>query len=124
MLDTIGILNERIEYWQNRDLDCPYLLNGFRGEFAFSDHSLVPEMVRNLVMTVTRYERFRSVPIEEINAIAREVHGGEPGFCTRALERIRDHKLTRNTITSESSVYEPTLSIDDWTANTGESNAD
>lgn len=120
MLDTIGILNDRIAHWQDRDLDTPYLLNGFRGEFAFSDHSLVPEIVQNLVMYSTKYERFRDVPLELVNEIARDAHGGEAGFVVRALERIRAIKHSRvDRDQKDADVYVPQLSIDDWNRTEG-----
>ena len=121
MLDRISLLEDTVRRWQDRELDNPYHINGFRGEFAFSSHDVVPETVRNLVMHVTRYERFREVPLEEITRIARETHGGEPGFIVRATERIiqavrERHARTEGSesVTKNTHVYENELTIDDW----------
>lgn len=120
MLDVIANLEARRDYWLDRELDNPFHLNGFVGEFTFSDHTLVPEEVQNLVLRVTRYERFRQVPLEEVNRIAREVHGGKPGFLVRAIERIieaqreRLARLSDDSVTKPGAVYENELTIDDW----------
>lgn len=124
MLDTVAITQDRIEFWKDRQLDNPYHLNGFVGEFAFTDHDLVPEEVQTLVLYLTKYERFRQVPLDTVNAIAREVHGDRraPGFVVRALERILAVKQARAAgiaAENEKNMYEPTLTIDDWNANTG-----
>ena len=121
MLDRTLGLQQKIAYYQNRDLDNPHSLNGFRGEFNFTDHSLVPEEVRNLVMHSTKHERFRQVPLSTINQIAREVHGGEPGFIVRATERILElYKLKQAAESDDTDrskqVYENELTIDDWSA--------
>lgn len=120
MLDRISMLEDTVRRWQDRELDNPNHINGFRGEFSFSDHSVVPETVRNLVMHVTPYERFRSVPLEEITRIARETHGGKPGFIVRATERIiqavreRHARQSDEPVTKTAHVYENELTIDDW----------
>jgi hypothetical protein len=123
MLDSVALVEERIVHWQTRELDNPHHLNGFVGEFAFSDHLLVPEIVQSLVLYSTKYERFSQVPLDTVNSIAREVHGGEPGFVVRALERIREIKQGRADAAraeNDKNIYEPTLTIDDWNTNTGE----
>lgn len=125
MLDTVALVEDRIEYWRERELTNPHHPNGFVGEFAFSDHAVVPEIVQTLVLYSTKYERFRDVPLAVVNEIAREVHGGKPGFVVRALERIRAVKQARAegiTAENDKNIYEPTLTIDDWNANTGEVN--
>ena len=125
MLDRIKILEDKIAYHTGRDLDKPFTLNGFQGEFNFTDHTLVPEEVRNLVLHSTKYERFRQVPLDTINQIAREVHGGEPGFIVRAAERILElYKLKQSADsdlkTDSKGVYENQMTIDDWSADTND----
>ena len=128
MLDRIALLEDKITAWQNRELDNPNHLNGFQGEFAFEDHESVPEEVQNLVMHSTKHERFRQVPIATVNKIARETHGGKPGFIVRATERILElqklKELARedDAATNTKSVYENELTIDNWTADQGVDN--
>jgi hypothetical protein len=122
MLDTVALTEQSIEHWRGRYVDNPMHINGFVGEFAFSDHDLVPEIVQTLVLYTTKYERFRQVPLEEVNRIARDVHEGKPEFVVRALERILAVKRARAAgiaAENEKNTYEPTLTIDDWNANTG-----
>ena len=35
--------NSAVEYWSKQPTDQPWLLNGFTGTFAYSDHRKIPE---------------------------------------------------------------------------------
>ena len=127
MLDRIALLEDKIAAWQDRELDNPTHLNGFVGEFNFKDHSSVPEEVQNLVMHSTKHDRFCQVPISTVNKIAREIHGGKPGFIVRASERMLELERLRlqareddDTATNTKSVYENALTIDDWSGDTND----
>ena len=127
MLDRIALMGDKIAYWKDRELDNPYHLNGFVGEFNFQDHDRVPEEVQNLVMHSTKHERFRQVPIATVNKIAREVHGGKPGFIIRAWERILELQQLKalaredsDSLTNSKNVYENELTIDDWSGDTND----
>ena len=126
MLDTVKLAQDQAREWEFKDLDVPYYLNGFRGEFEFTDHDAVPEVIRNLVMHQVKHDRFKDVPLDTVTAIARAVHGGKPGVVHRVyleIARILSKKREdREAVTLEKNVYTPTLTIDDWSANTGESN--
>ena len=127
MLDRIALLEDKITAWQDRELDNPHHINGFQGEFNFEDHESVPEEVQNLVMHSTKHERFRQVPIATVNKIARDIHGGKPGFVIRATERILELQKLKlqareddDTATNTKSVYENALTIDDWSGDTND----
>ena len=109
------------EFYERQGTDDPYSLMGFRGTFTFSDHSLVPELIQTYVLRKTKYERFRQVPLELVNTLAREIHGGEPGVALRILDSLAEMAVERARLlaldaTSEKSNYTPELTIDDWSA--------
>jgi hypothetical protein len=117
VLDRVAILEESAARWEDRYLDDPHHINGFTGEFNITDHALAHEVVQNLVMYSVKHERFRDVPLSTVNSIAREVHGGKPGFVQRAYARMAEIQRARNegvAAVSDKNVYEPTLTIDDW----------
>jgi len=59
--------------------DEPDKVNGFEGEFAFSDHNLVPECLRDfLVESFPKRDVFRKIPLEDINGLLNAVWQG-PG---------------------------------------------
>lgn len=59
--------------------DEPDKVNGFEGEFAFTDHNLVPYCLRNfLVESFPKRDAFRKIPIEDINGLLNAVWQG-PG---------------------------------------------
>jgi hypothetical protein len=34
-----------LDYWTQQPTDQPWLVNGFKGTWAFSDHSLIPDVI-------------------------------------------------------------------------------
>jgi hypothetical protein len=78
-------------YWENRDLDKPYMLNGFAGTWALSDHSLIPQPLYDFI--IERFYkiggkdvmRVRQVPLEDINAALNEAWEG-PGSMAKICE--------------------------------------
>jgi len=59
--------------------DEPDKINGFAGEFAFSDHNLVPECLRDfLVESFPKRDGFKKIPLEDINGLLNAVWQG-PG---------------------------------------------
>lgn len=127
MLDRTKIYREQAERYRNLDLDNPHSLNGFRGTFNFSDHNLVPEEIRNLVLLTLQKERFRDVPLDKVNAIAQEVHGEDrlPGFVTRlyAAMIVAEQRVQQG-LKPTSTEYEPEFTLEDWNNDTAERTAD
>jgi len=59
--------------------DEPDKINGFEGEFAFSDHNLVPDCLRDfLVESFPKRDAFKKIPLEDINGLLNAVWQG-PG---------------------------------------------
>ena len=77
MLDEAKIVENKIEFYK-RDIDNPQSVNGFRGTWKFSDHTLIPD---SLFPFLTRYfgqAKLRRIPLDKINALMNEVWEG-PG---------------------------------------------
>jgi len=63
--------------------DEPDKVNGFDGEFAFSDHNLVPECLRDFLMeSFPKRDAFRKIPLDDINGLMNAVWQG-PGSMAR-----------------------------------------
>jgi hypothetical protein len=83
-----------VAFWENQPTDKPWLLNGFRGTFAYSDHSLIPEPIQNFLIEFF-YSRLgegrknwvKMIPLEEINQTLNEIWEG-PGSMAK-LERMK-----------------------------------
>lgn len=70
--------------WDN-DVDKPWLVNGFRGTWNFSDHSLIPSVFNGFLQRYFGVYRIRRIPLDEINRVMNEVWEG-PGSLPRVLE--------------------------------------
>jgi len=107
-------------FYAEQSTDNPNSLMGFRGTFTFSEHGLVPDLIREYVLLVTRKERFSQIPLEEINRLAREIHGGEPGVAVRiidAMTEIRAQRALENQDEpNERGTYTPEHTLDDWSS--------
>lgn len=74
-------------FWEGRDLDKPHTLGGFKGTWAFSDHSLIPQDLNNFILeSFHPVEKIKRIPLEEINALMNDVWEG-PGSMAK-LERL------------------------------------
>lgn len=70
--------------WDN-DVDKPWLVNGFRGTWKFSDHNLIPSVFNGFLQRYFGVYRIRRIPLDEINRVMNEVWEG-PGSLPRVLE--------------------------------------
>lgn len=82
MLDEAKILNDKIDFYK-RDIDNPFSVNGFRGTWQFSDHTLIPNTLYPFLSRYFGISRLRRIPLEEINKLMNEVWEG-PG----SLEKL------------------------------------
>lgn len=91
-------------------------LNGFSGEFAFSDHDAVPELIRDLVLSQRKEDKFDRIPIDDVNSIANEFWEG-PGSCARISDIIWDCRIARSfgaTFTESKNAYALNYTVKDW----------
>lgn len=82
MLDEAKILQDKIDFYQ-KDIDNPHSVNGFRGTWQFSDHTLIPNTLHSFLTRYFGISRLRRVPLDEINRVMNEVWEG-PG----SLEKL------------------------------------
>ena len=82
MLDEAKILNDKVDFYK-RDIDNPFTVNGFRGTWKFSDHTLIPNTLYPFLSRYFGISRLRRIPLEEINKLMNEVWEG-PG----SLEKL------------------------------------
>ena len=76
------IVESRIAFYK-KDIDAPHSVNGFRGTWNFSDHNLIPDVLKGFLMRHFDVSRLRRVPLQDINKVMNEVWEG-PG----SLEKI------------------------------------
>lgn len=93
--------NSAIKYWESQPTDQPWLLNGFKGTWAFSDHSLIPgEIVEFLLESFRnrlgemRKDHVKSIPLVEINDLLNLVWEG-PGSMSKIVNLTYDMRLNR-----------------------------
>lgn len=78
---------DSLTFWETQPTDKPWLVNGFNGTWAFTDHNLIPDSLRNFIWAnFPKHERFRRIPLDEINALMNSVWEG-PGSMVK-IERL------------------------------------
>jgi hypothetical protein len=82
MLDEAKVLNDKIEFYKQH-IDNPNTVNGFRGTWQFSDHTLIPDELYPFLSRHFGIARLRRVPLEQINKLMNELWDG-PG----SLEKL------------------------------------
>ena len=91
-----------IEFWSNQPTDQPWLVNGFKGTWSFSDHSLIPEIVSEFVLeyfrsrlSENRRNYIKSIPLEDINELLNKVWDG-PGSVVKLVNMMYDMRQERH----------------------------
>lgn len=82
MLDMSKELEAKIAFYA-KDVDSPWLVNGFRGTWKFSDHNLIPDVFRGFLQRYYGVMRLQRIKLEDINKLLNELWEG-PG----SLEKI------------------------------------
>jgi hypothetical protein len=102
-------------YWDRQPTDQPWTVNGFNGTWAFSDHDLIPDTLRNFIFeSFPKIERFKRIPLEEINKLMNDVWEG-PGSMSkiaRLTQEIRNARLSN--VSSDSKDLGEVKTIDDY----------
>lgn len=93
-----------IDFWKSQPTDQPWLLNGFRGTWAFSDHELIPGPIREFLVEYfhdrlgeMRRGHVRTIPLEEINEVMNKVWEG-PGSMPKLyalMFEMRNNRVNR-----------------------------
>jgi hypothetical protein len=113
-------IRERIadvnNYWEHQPTDNPNTLNGFKGTWAFSDHRLIPESLRNFINeSFPKIDRFNRIPLDEINALMNDVWEG-PGSMVKIAGITKELRQARISSGMESSTKDTSdvKTIDDY----------
>ena len=90
-----------LNYWSEQPTDQPWLLNGFKGTWAFSDHSLIPDVILEFLLESFRDRlgelrkgHIKSIPLNEINDLLNEVWEG-PGSVIKLVNLTYDMRSNR-----------------------------
>ena len=77
-----SIIENKIAFYR-KDIDNPFSVNGFKGTWNFSDHSLIPSILTGFLTRYFGVARIKRVSLDDINKVMNEVWEG-PG----SLEKI------------------------------------
>ena len=90
-----------LNYWSEQPIDKPWLVNGFAGTWAFSDHSLIPDVILEFLLESFRDRlgelrkgHIKSIPLNEINDLLNEVWEG-PGGVVKLVNLTYDMRSNR-----------------------------
>ena len=93
--------NTAVEYWSKQPTDQPWLLNGFRGTFAYSDHRRIPEALLEFLLEHfykrlgdARKHHIKSIELDEINELLNDIWDG-PGSMSKIAKMTQDMRMTR-----------------------------
>ena len=97
-----------------KDTEQPWLVNGFRGTWAISDHDLIPCTLRNfLCECFPHVERFKRIPLEDINRTLNDVWEG-PGSLDKINRLTQELKAARSVRGLAKTPLEPVKTIDEY----------
>lgn len=108
-----------LTYWEKQPTDNPYLLNGFNGTWAFSNHDLISNELRNFIMeSFHPEEKFKRIPLEDINKLMNDVWEG-PGSMVKIQKMFEEMFAARQTKKTENStkMIDAVRTIDDYDEN-------
>lgn len=98
MLDTKKILEDKIAFYNRPEMiDNPFHPAGFRGTWAFSDHSLIPDLFHDFLQRYFGVMRLRRIPLDKINELMNEVWEG-PGSLEKVFRMEQDLKDSGKTV--------------------------
>jgi hypothetical protein len=90
-----------LDYWTQQPTDQPWLVNGFKGTWAFSDHSLIPDVILEFLLETFRDRlgelrkgHVKSIPLNEINDLLNSVWEG-PGSVVKLVNLTYDMRSNR-----------------------------
>jgi hypothetical protein len=82
MFDEATAVENKINFYK-KDIDDPHTVNGFRGTWKFSDHTLIPDSLYGFLTRHFGQAKLRRIPLDKINQVMNEVWEG-PG----SLEKL------------------------------------
>lgn len=114
MLDITKQAADSISFWERQPTDKPWLVNGFNGTWAFTDHSMIPEPLHNFIFeSFHPVEKFKRIPIEEINALMNDVWEG-PGSMAKLEKLLLAMRLERQKGNTVKLKFDEQKTMDDF----------
>ena len=97
----------RNAYWAKQPINDPGTLNGFKGTFAFSEHSRIPQGIVEFLLEHFHKKCFKTanswkknhieaIELDEINELMNEIWDG-PGSMTKVSDLTNEMRLVRLT---------------------------
>ena len=90
-----------VAYWESTPTDQPWLLNGFKGTFAYSDYSLIPQPILeflhehyNKKLGDLRKNHIKTIDLNEINDLLNNIWDG-PGSMSKLVAMTHDMRIAR-----------------------------
>ena len=81
MLDMTQSVEEKIAFYE-KDIDNRFSVNGFQGTWAFSDHSLIPQVFNGFLQRYYGVARIKRIKLDDINTLLNELWDG-PGSLAK-----------------------------------------
>ena len=103
MFDEAKSVEDKINFYK-KDIDDPHTVNGFRGTWKFSDHTLIPDTLFGFLTRHFAQAKLRRVPLEKINQVMNEVWEG-PGSLEKLLRLELEMKLSGRLIKFDASDF-------------------
>jgi hypothetical protein len=100
MFDEATAVENKINFYK-KDIDNPYSVNGFRGTWKFSDHTLIPDTLFGFLQRHFGVAKVRRIPLDQINKLMNEVWEG-PGSLEKVLRIEAEMKLAGKEIKLDS----------------------
>ena len=101
MYNYVSSKESAVAYWESTPTDQPWLLNGFRGTWSFSDHTLIPQPILeflheyyNKQLGDLRKNHIKTIDLNKINDLLNEVWDG-PGSMPKLVAMTHDIRMSR-----------------------------
>jgi hypothetical protein len=110
MYNFIDSRDRATAYWDSTPTDVPHYLNGFKGTWAFTDYSLIPEPILEFLneyyrdrLGEFRKNNVKVVSLTEINDLMNSVWEG-PGSMSKLINMMYEIRQARfETVTVDTS---------------------
>jgi hypothetical protein len=103
MFDEATAVENKIEFYK-KDIDNPYSVNGFRGTWKFTDHTLIPDTLFGFLTRHFGQAKLRRIPLEKINQVMNDLWEG-PGSLEKLLRLELEMKQSGRLIKFDASDF-------------------
>jgi hypothetical protein len=111
MFDEVKSVEDKIEFYK-RDVDNPNSVNGFRGTWKFSDHTLIPDTLFGFITRHFGQAKLRRIPLDKINQLMNDVWEG-PGSLEKLFRLELEMRQAGKMIKFDASDFKDLKKIDD-----------